>query len=1014
MLQLVVLLPSDSFETFELHRKEEDAEQLLSAWSALWHPLLLAKAGAIPRWQPASNPPQEPSGCLIVLPECCEPLLPEDWLARAEAAGAHVLRRLHHRNQLVAAALDRLGEDRAKIDPDLVGDFFALGFCHFQIEVLTRKLRYMSNIDESSLQTAALAAADAAIKGDLTAAREHLQTAFDRLHDAREYFYPTEARLLDLTLVAESTMDASLRSELTSGIPRNLLVSAAVIEAMATREPSTLEDLKKALADGKASLIGGEFVEARLPLLDPEAILAHLRRGLATYESLLGHRPTVFGRRQFGLTPVLPQILQRTGFTAALHCTLDDGRFPTGNQSRVQWEGLDGTSLDALGCLPLDAGRAESFLRLPELLSNAMNLDNSSTVMFAHWPSRASPWYDDLRRIAAYGSVLGTFRTVSDDFGQHSYTGQQAHYAPDEYRSPYLTQDVAAGRRAPISRWAKYFRRRAMFQGIEAMRTLAAVCGSTPREDDLASDDLAIAIEQSLDADDPSQAVLDDRLAEQFTSTLVGFARSVTGKSSSAERGSLAVNPWNIQLPFPSPFGRGAEGEGNLLPSTFGRGAGGEGGRNTVSDSFSNSPAAQLAVPHPSPIDVPSLGFTWASPNTAEPPLPERKGWFGRRKRPTPPLAEENLLRNEFFEVHFDPHTGCIQAISDYQSRDPRLAQQIALRLPRTRDPAAEENYSIMAADELAVVSSGPMLGEIRSRGRLMDREGRRLAGFQQTTRAWRGSRVIEIEIELDIQQEPSPNPWEAYYATRFAWKDAAAVLHRDVNMAAMPTELQQFESPRYVDIRRGKQHTTILTGGLPYHRRFGRRLDTLLSTRGETARSFRLGIGIDLPNPTAAALAFLVPPLVLADQPQPPTPTGWLFHLDCPNVLAMHWGPLWSNVADQNSPLPLGEGQSVRAIGSPLPLGEGQGVRAVGSYVKNPNDNSRELTAPGASGFRVRLLETDGRGVRLGLRCCRALSSARTFHPGEESPDELDVEDDQITIPIGPHQWVEVEGHFA
>ena len=105
---------------------------------------------------------------------------------------------------------------------------------------------------------------------------------------------------------------------------------------------------------------------------------------------------------------------------------------------------------------------------------------------------------------------------------------------------------------------------------------------------------------------------------------------------------------------------------------------------------------------------------------------------------------------------------------------------------------------------------------------------------------------------------------------------------------------MTQIESPHFVDICRGKQRTTLLCGGLPYHRRFGpRKLDTLLVVRGETARSFRLGIGIDVPHPMAAALGFLAPPLVLPDQPPPPTPTGWLFHLDCRNVLATHWEPL-------------------------------------------------------------------------------------------------------------------------
>ena len=324
-MNLALLLPCHSLENFDLVRKEEDAEQVLSAWSALWHPLLLAKARAIPRWLPAATPPQDPTDYLIIVPDCCEASLPEGWLAQAEAVGARALRNLANRDAMVAAALERISKESQSseagpLDPDLVADFLALGFCHFQVELLTRKFRYLSNLDEPSFRKSALAAADEALKGDVTAARGHLHAAFDRLHEAREYCYPTPARLLDLTLVAESTLGASLREELASntpggadipvcqGIPRNILAAGAVIEAMAQREPATLDALRQALAANTAALIGGEYHELPLTLLEPEAIELQLRRGLAVYQQHVQQQPKTFGRRRFGLTPILPQI----------------------------------------------------------------------------------------------------------------------------------------------------------------------------------------------------------------------------------------------------------------------------------------------------------------------------------------------------------------------------------------------------------------------------------------------------------------------------------------------------------------------------------------------------------------------------------------------------------------------------------------------------------------------------------------------------------------------------------
>ncbi len=78
--------------------------------------------------------------------------------------------------------------------------------------------------------------------------------------------------------------------------------------------------------------------------------------------------------------------------------------------------------------------------------------------------------------------MLGTFSTITAYLEDTSAAGQCCSYKPDDYRSPYLRQDVAAGRRDPISRWVRYFHRRAALESLEALATLAAVCGSLVAE----------------------------------------------------------------------------------------------------------------------------------------------------------------------------------------------------------------------------------------------------------------------------------------------------------------------------------------------------------------------------------------------------------------------------------------------------------------------------------------------------------------------------------------------------
>jgi alpha-mannosidase len=388
-------------------------------------------------------------------------------------------------------------------------------------------------------------------------------------------------------------------------------------------------------------------------------------------------------------------------------------------------------------------------------------------------------------------------------------------------------------------------------------------------------------------------------------------------------------------------------------------------------------------------VDVPPMGFAWIGPDMTPPEEPEprkaRRSWLRRAAKPQPPMAEVEegvyLLRNEFFEITFDSATGAIRAVSDYVSRRPRLAQQLALRVPRpgSQDPGSDENYSIMAADEIAVTSAGPIVGEVFVRGRLVDREGQRVAGFRQTTRTYRGSRLLELDIELDVERQPAADPWHSYYGCRFAWSDETANVYRSVSLANVPTDAAQIEAPHFVHLAAGKLRTTFLTGGLPYHRRFGlNRLDTLLVVRGETARRFRLAVGMDLPHPVPAALEFLAPQTTVTGAARPPIPSGWLFHLDSRHAAATHWEPLARESEKGDCP------------------------------------PEKKGTVPFFGGLRVRLLETDGRKLNLGLRCFRRPASAKKLQPGDTPDADLLIEGDRVTVPLGAHEWAEVEIRFA
>ncbi len=946
---LVVLLPCYSLEDLPLEWAPDEAESLLSAWSALYHPALLVAAARTPRWFRADDPPSDATGKLIVVPQCCESRLPMSWLESAECSGACILRNIADRADTVDRALACVDADLSRLDPALAEDFLALGYCNLLVELLTRQLRYMSNLDTDAFQRDTLAAAEKALQGDSEGAREGLRSVFDLLATAREYYYPVEANLLDVTLVVPTTAGAKLREELGGNAPVSLLLSGETLDEIAQQEPATLEAIRDAIGKGHVTIIGGEHEERELPLMPLEAILSQFQRGFASYEQHLGQRPTIYGRRRFGLTPALPGILNSLGFSGALHFTLDDGRFPADKQSKMRWKGKAPGTIDALARVPIDASRSEQFFRLPEKLGNTMDLDHAATVVFAHWPGRATPWYRDLQRMGEYSPAVGQFCPMGEYFENTHMTGTTQCYSPDEYRSPYLRQAVAAGQHDPISRWVRYHRTRVALEGLRSLATLSRLAGGNDMQQIerlfCEADDIPASVQADTSDLEQRVAHLAEEAASQFAGTLCG-ARSQT----SAQKGYLLLN----SLSFPRRV--------SLDVSELSRPAASEGAVWRCVEIDGRKEAI---------VDVPPMGFAWVDDTAEAAPAPKPSVWRRKSKKPEPPLAEPYVLRNDYFVATIDPTTGGIRSICLHNTRGNRVAQQLAMRIPAANKPKnawgeedTELDYTIMAADEINV-SADPLTGRMEIRGRLMDRGGQAVARFVENLAVRRGSRVLEMDIELDVDRQPEGNPWNSYYAVRFAWGNAVIDMCRSVHGTTQPTEAVLMEAPQFISLLSGgTNRTTILTGGLPYHRCFApKKLDTLLIVKGETARRFRMGIGVDVKYPVPAALDFVAEPMAVKRDHPPVGSTGWLLHLDARNVITTDCEPL------------ISEGAVV--------------------------------------GYRARLLETEGRATEVGLRSFRPVASAQRRELDGRESTVLPVADDRVTIGIGAYEWVSMEARF-
>jgi len=245
----------------------------------------------------------------------------------------------------------------------------------------------------------------------------------------------------------------------------------------------------------------------------------------------------------------------------------------------------------------------------------------------------------------------------------------------------------------------------------------------------------------------------------------------------------------------------------------------------------------------------------------------------------------------------------------------------------------------------------------------------------------WRGRPVVEIEIELDIQKMPDAEPWQNYFTSRFAWNDESASLTRSVQQGAQPIPEERFESPHYIEIATSDTRTTILTCGLPFHRKTGpRMIDSLLVVPHESQRRFRFVVAIDQDYPLQAAIDALTPPVCVPTSQGPPrAPSGWFFHNNSRGVQVLQLLPLLPEPA----------------------------VR-VDAWDQTPLPE----TPPG-QGVALRLIETEGRTTRARLRCFRAPARARQRDFLGNTIAELSIEGDAVLVDFTPYEIAEVEVMF-
>ena len=474
-----VLIPAATLEDFPSDLSDYDARSMLAAWTVLWHPQLLATTGHLPTWIRADSPTEPKPGNLIVVPAPSFAQLPVDFQSRAQKCeGCHLITG-GSRSELLAA-INELDADHEQLlvndIPSISGedrsvgveDFYAAAYASLQVQVMTRRLRYTSNLDEIHLQNRMIDAAKHFINEAAENSIAALHDVFDSLAEERDhYFSSSDPHLVDLNLVSPSTVDdlfdqldgipSSADSDRDGFTPQNVLIDQDIAMAISKMTPARVEQLKRLIGECKIGWAGGG--PATSICLDTMTLSEAEQAIIASTEACrqaVGSKPQVFARFSGGWPGDMTWQLGNLGYAGIIPLDFAAGT-GQGDEAKLLLETGSG-QLEALTAKPIDAASDSEFLNLGPRLGEAIDSGEIATALFAHWPGQICDSFSDVRRAATWSLCLGRFWRIEDYFtdGEHPYHHGTIE-AASRSASDKLDSLVESGQPNPISGLANHF-----------------------------------------------------------------------------------------------------------------------------------------------------------------------------------------------------------------------------------------------------------------------------------------------------------------------------------------------------------------------------------------------------------------------------------------------------------------------------------------------------------------------------------------------------------------------------
>ncbi len=925
----IVVSPCYAIEDLPTNLGNDAAADFLTAWTIGWDPRLIAGLGFLPEWKRCDSSALELEKALVLIPEIAKEKVDIPQRERLDLGKSLTIdTEQRSRPELwdaIRYAIVTNGDRLPTSEPLLLGDFYALGYLVLQVQIMARKLRYSWNLDWLAFSEQVLGAAKASVEGNLEETERWLQAGFDSLSQERDRYCSQQIHLLNVVLLAKSTLGESLQKQLADPSPVNYLANGALLRDLQKDAPEAWGLLQSKLRDGTASVIGGLEEDIQCNYASYLGVDDAFTRGKEAYISLGLEPPKVFSQFSPGMGSLLPDILLNQGFQGVFLNAWSGGRVPGKDSAKIRWQShSEGEMIDCIIGNVADASNGENFLHLTSLLSKQLDYHHVPTLVLAHWPGQVADAMSDLLRVMQRSPALGKFESVETYFKTTNQPYGSDAYIFRQFQVP-LPEDSVAQQNL-----------HAQLAGLHRLRANASQLRSTaalwnhmlPTK---VGDELVVSnreFERRVHTPSSMPLETNDRIVE--------YGSALDKNRGDLTRVIVAANGWEC----PS----AQEANGYLFINTASHprrvfvselpGEVEEASSTRIVATHTYANRSQLVVDLP-PFGVVKVRASNISEHLSpKKPQVQRQGLLAKLTGGKRQIADGDWsLANEYMEIQIDPKKGHLRSVYIPSKRGSRISGMPSLVLgpPLANRKWKEEDFLVPKQSSLRLLESTPLCGVIETTNVFQMPDGSKVDLITRY-RLWKGSRWLEVEIEC-----PALHKQQFHAVWRTAWANESALLNswQQGTKGKMPGPLQGMIE--LIEIDDVENKTYLATQGLSIHHRFEQRyLVSTLPYAGEKTAKQQVGIGLDWPRPWETANDFFVHPTWCKGRvPTDQIDAGaWLAQANIPNVRIEF---------EQNGPFQLlvEEGDDPIPFDSVLSLSETRGKRAVSklSFSKNVED---------------------------------------------------------------------------